>query len=107
MYWKVEEKDKDKLMLSGYFYFLNDKKNLDLNNNGKFAYYFGSGYIDSKLKKDEYNGSYRNYEFKGYDAAGNLRKITGKYYVVKGKGKYAGEITTSKKQIASFGIKVD
>lgn len=103
MYWKKQATIKDRVMLKGYFYFKNEKEHLDKEDNGHFAYYFGEGYIDKKLKKDENNASYRNFEFRGYDAASNLRTITGKYYIVKGAGRYSGDITSNKRQIATFG----
>lgn len=103
MYWQKSEVQTDRTLLIGYFFFKNDKERLDKTNSGKYAYYIGSGYIDRKIKKDENNSSYRYFEFKGYDAAANLRTISGKYYIVKGAGKYVGDITSNKRRIATFG----
>lgn len=103
MYWRKGAVQNDRVMLSGYFYFKEEKALLDKTSSGKYAYYIGNGYIDRKVKKDENNASYRNFEFKGYDAAANLRTITGKYYTIQGAGKYSGDITSNKRQIATFG----
>lgn len=103
MYWKKGESQGDRVLLSGYFFFKGEKEELDKTGSGKYAYYIGTGYIDRKIKKDENNASYRNFEFKGYDAASNLRTITGKYYSIRGAGKYTGDITSNKRQIATFG----
>lgn len=103
MYWlKVETQD-DKVVLNGYFYFNGKKAELDKKNAGRLAYYIGSGYIDRSTRKDENGTPYRHFEFKGYDAAGNLRTVTGKYYTVRGVGKYTGDVTSNKRQIATFG----
>lgn len=103
MYWKKEGADRDRVMLSGYFFFNEEKKEFDKANAGKYAYYVGTGYIDRKTKKDENDASYRNFEFKGYDAAANVRTVTGKYYTVRGAGKYTGDIISNRRRIATFG----
>lgn len=105
MYWKSETPSMDKIPLTGYFYFKNQKDAYDATGagNGKYAYYIGSGYIDRKVRRDENDAPYRNFEFKGYDAASNVRTVTGKYYRVNGAGKYSGVITSNNRQIGGFG----
>lgn len=103
MYWLKGNTENGRVSLNGYFYFDSRKTELDRAGNGRLAYYIGSGYIDSKSRKDENDASYRHFEFKGYDAAGNLRSIVGKYYMVRGAGKYSGDVTSNKRRIASFG----
>ncbi|MDE5655450.1 MAG: ATP-binding protein [Muribaculaceae bacterium] len=103
MYWLKGDTRNERVLLSGYFYFDAQKAELDKADAGALAYYIGNGYIDLKTIKDENDIPYRNFEFKGYDAAGNLRTITGKYYIVRGAGKYTGDVTSNKRQIATFG----
>lgn len=107
MYLKKLETNDDKVMLKGCFYFKDEKENLDILGLGKFAYYFATGYIDRNARKDENNIPYRNFEVRGVDAASNLMTIRGKYYVVRGAGKYTGEITSHKHRVATFGIVFD
>lgn len=108
MYWlkDVTRHSRDRIYVNGYFYFTDEYNRL--NNSGldkHLSYFIGSGYINSQSNTtpDENGTPYRAYEFKGYDVAGNLRTVTGRYYVNKSGVRYNGDIIANKRQIATFG----
>ncbi|GEM_PF-7000701 len=97
---QIIERNSDKYIVSGYYYFKNEKELLAKNGHEKFAYHFFDGEFDKNVLTDDEGTKYKPFELVGYDIAHNKQTLKG--HLTWLRGQWIGEILSSHGKVAEF-----